>query len=75
MEYPDLDKTLTTPKPDIVVGLARQSFTELHQLLFQEWRDNDTLISEPQLVQNGLHFPIVEAKGLATSVNMMDAEN
>lgn len=35
------------------------------------------MLSESQLVQQGLHFPflIVEAKGLATSGNMMGAEN
>jgi len=75
----DLDSSnpLTTPKPDILVGLARHSFTEVHQVLLGEWQDNGRLVSEPQLVQHGLHFPflLVEAKGLATSGNMMGAEN
>jgi hypothetical protein len=77
IEDPDLGNPLTTPKPDIVVGLARHSFTEVHQVLLGEWQDNGQLLSEPQLVQHGLHFPflLVEAKGLATSGNMMGAEN
>ncbi|KAF2844081.1 hypothetical protein T440DRAFT_410872, partial [Plenodomus tracheiphilus IPT5] len=73
----DSNNPLTTPRPDILVGLAWHSFTELHQVLLGEWQDNGHLLSEPQLVQHGLHFPflLVEAKGLATSGNMMGAEN
>ncbi|KAL1643205.1 hypothetical protein SLS61_009354 [Didymella pomorum] len=77
IEDSDLSNPLTTPKPDIVVGLARRSFSEVHQVLLGEWQDKAKLLSEPQLVQHGLHFPflLVEAKGLATSGNMMGAEN
>ncbi|KAF3029143.1 hypothetical protein E8E12_000455 [Didymella heteroderae] len=77
IEDPDSSNPLTTPKPDIVVGLARRSFSEVHQVLLGEWQDKAKLLSEPQLVQHGLHFPflLVEAKGLATSGNMMGAEN
>jgi hypothetical protein len=77
IEDPDPSNLLTTPKPDIVVGLARRSFSEVHQALLGEWQDKAKLLSEPQLVQHGLHFPflLVEAKGLATSGNMMGAEN
>lgn len=77
IEDPDPGNPLTTPKPDIVVGLSRQSFSEVHQVLLGEWQDKEQLLSEPQLVQHGLHFPflLVEAKGLATSGNIMGAEN
>ncbi|KAH3938549.1 hypothetical protein HBH98_247030 [Parastagonospora nodorum] len=77
IEDHDPSNALTTPKPDILLGLARHSFTEVHQVLLGEWQDNGQLLSEPQLVQQGLHFPflLVEAKGLATSGNMMGAEN
>jgi hypothetical protein len=77
VEDHDPSNALTTPKPDILLGLARHSFTEVHQVLLGEWQDNGQLLSEPQLVQQGLHFPflLVEAKGLATSGNIMGAEN
>ncbi|KAF1937276.1 hypothetical protein EJ02DRAFT_458848 [Clathrospora elynae] len=73
----DSSNPLMTPKPDIIVGLARHSFTEVHQVLLGEWQDNGQLLSEPHLVQLGMHFPflLVEAKGLTTSGNMMGAEN
>jgi hypothetical protein len=74
IEDPDPSNLLTTPRLDIVVGLA---LSEVHQALLGEWQGKAKLLSEPQLVQHGLHFPflLVEAKGLATSGNMMGAEN
>ncbi|KAH8691076.1 hypothetical protein GQ44DRAFT_720098 [Phaeosphaeriaceae sp. PMI808] len=73
----DLNNPLTTPKPDISIGLNRSSFQELHQGLLVELQDTKQLLSEPHAVQLGLHFPflLAEAKGLATSGNMIGAEN
>lgn len=76
-EDSDPSNPLMTPKPDIVLGLARRSFTEVHQLLLGELQDDGQLLSDPQLMQLGLQFPflLVEAKGLTTGGNMMAAEN
>ncbi|KAF2123722.1 hypothetical protein P153DRAFT_435691 [Dothidotthia symphoricarpi CBS 119687] len=57
---PDPSSPLTTPKPDIFVGLARPSFNEIHQLVQQGLH---------------FPFLLVEAKGLTASGNMMGAEN
>jgi hypothetical protein len=77
IEDPDLNNLLMTPKPDILVGLAQHSFTEVHQVLLGEWQENGQLLSEPPPAQHDLRFPflLVEAKGSATSKNMMGAEN
>jgi hypothetical protein len=73
----DASNPLTTPKPDMSVGLNRSSFEELHQRLLAELQDTGRLLSEPHAVQLGLHFPflLVEAKGLTTSGNIIGAEN
>jgi hypothetical protein len=73
----DTSSSLTTPKPDISIGLNRSSFKELHQRLLADLQDTGRLLSEPHAVQLGLHFPflLVEAKGLTTSGNIIGAEN
>jgi hypothetical protein len=73
----DTSNSLTTPKPDISVGLNRYSFEELHQRLLADLQHTGRLLSEPHAMQLGLHFPflLVEAKGLTTSGNIIGAEN
>ncbi|KAJ5051201.1 hypothetical protein J3E72DRAFT_204473 [Bipolaris maydis] len=59
---------ITTPKPDMTVGLAHQAFTERHQNLLYDYHACKLILSDPHAAQIGLRFPfmIVELKANVT---------
>jgi hypothetical protein len=80
----DENLQLSTPKPDITVGLASdciQKALELPQDLLLHLQTNPSnpqpFVSDPHQVPLGLRFPflIVEAKGLNTGGNLIHAQN
>lgn len=68
---------ISTPKPDIALGLAHVSFTRLQGKILWDLQDTNSVLSEPHQSGIGLHFPflILEAKGLASGSNMIGAQN
>jgi len=65
------------PKPDIAVGLAHASFSQLQGKMLWDLQDRNRVLSEPHQSAIGLHFPflVIEAKGLAVGANMVGAQN
>ncbi|KAF1841363.1 uncharacterized protein K460DRAFT_397607 [Cucurbitaria berberidis CBS 394.84] len=73
---------LSTPKPDITVGLESEAIRNAadlsHDILLHlQTGLNNPFISDPHQVPLGLRFPflIVEAKGLNTGSNLIHAQN
>ena len=68
---------VSIPKPDIALGLAHASFSQLHGKILWDLQDRNRVFSEPHQSGIGLHFPflIIEAKGLAIGSNMVGAQN
>jgi hypothetical protein len=75
---------LSTPKPDITVGLASDCIKEALKLsqdillhLQTDPNNPQPFVSDPHQVPLGLRFPflIVEAKGLNTGGNLIHAQN
>ncbi|KAH8707561.1 hypothetical protein GQ44DRAFT_628523 [Phaeosphaeriaceae sp. PMI808] len=68
---------VSTPKPDIVVGLDHVSFSQLQGRILWDLQDSLQVLSEPHQSTINLHFPflIVEAKGLVIGSNMVGAQN
>ncbi|KAF2024855.1 hypothetical protein EK21DRAFT_93737 [Setomelanomma holmii] len=73
----DLDSTITTPKPDITVGISRDAFTREQTGLLEYWQASKLVLSDPHATQGDMRFPflIIEAKGLATDGNLIGAQN
>ncbi|KAH8726947.1 hypothetical protein GQ44DRAFT_758483 [Phaeosphaeriaceae sp. PMI808] len=73
----ELDGTITTPKPDITVGISRQAFGPTHTSLLDYWQASKAVLSDPHAIQGDMRFPflIIETKGLATSGNILGAQN
>ncbi|KAF2006573.1 hypothetical protein P154DRAFT_481360 [Amniculicola lignicola CBS 123094] len=68
---------VSIPKPDIAVGLAHASFSQLQGKMLWDLQDRNRVLSEPHQSAIGLHFPflVIEAKGLAIGSNMVRAQN
>lgn len=68
---------ISIPKPDIALGLAHASFSQLQGKILWDLQDKNRVFSEPHQSGIGLHFPflIIEAKGLAIGSNMVGAQN
>ncbi|KAL5118383.1 hypothetical protein ACEQ8H_003732 [Pleosporales sp. CAS-2024a] len=75
---------LSTPKPDITVGLASNAIQKALNLPYdvllwlQSHPDNPTpFVSDPHQVPVGLRFPVlvVESKGMNTGANLIHAQN
>ncbi|KAF2257908.1 hypothetical protein CC78DRAFT_549542 [Lojkania enalia] len=68
---------LSTPKPDITLGLAHTNFTPIQKSVLMQLQDESHVQSEPHQVQIGLRFPflVVESKGGAGGGNMIGAQN
>ncbi|KAF1363886.1 hypothetical protein EJ07DRAFT_100541, partial [Lizonia empirigonia] len=68
---------LTTPKPDIALGLAHTSFTHMQRTALMMLQDDCFVLSEPHQAQIGLRFPflVVESKGGAAGGNLIGAQN
>jgi hypothetical protein len=73
----ELEGTLTTPKPDITVGISREAFSSIHAGLLGYWQAENAVLSDPHATQGDMRFPflIIEAKGLATNGNLIGAQN
>lgn len=68
---------LSTPKPDIALGLAHTSFTPIQKNVLMLLQDNCCVLSEPHQAQIGLRFPflVIESKGGAAGGNLIGAQN
>ncbi|KAF1996763.1 hypothetical protein P154DRAFT_442534 [Amniculicola lignicola CBS 123094] len=68
---------LSTPKPDIALGLAHTSFTPMQRTVLMMLQDDCRVLSEPHQAQIGLRFPflVIESKGGAAGGNMIGAQN
>ena len=73
----ELESTLTTPKPDITIGISWDAFSLSHISLLNYWQANRAVLSDPHATQGDMRFPflIVEAKGLTTNGNLIGAQN
>ncbi|KAF2787050.1 hypothetical protein K505DRAFT_258535 [Melanomma pulvis-pyrius CBS 109.77] len=68
---------LSTPKPDIALGLAHTSFTSIQRTVLMLLQDDCRVLSEPHRAQIGLRFPflVIESKGGAAGGNLIGAQN
>lgn len=73
----NLDNTITTPKPDITVGISREAFSDDHANLLEYWQASNLVFSDPHATQGDMRCPflIIEAKGLVTHGNLIGAQN
>jgi hypothetical protein len=73
----DVDGTITTPKPDVTLGISREAFSRTHANLLECWQASKVVLSDPHTTQGDMRFPflIIEAKGLATNGNLIGAQN
>ncbi|KAF1350505.1 hypothetical protein EJ07DRAFT_139040 [Lizonia empirigonia] len=68
---------ISTPKPDITVGLEETHFSLLHQRRLVDHQKSGTILSDPHAAFMGMRFPflIVETKGLSVHGNLVSAQN
>ncbi|UPX12651.1 uncharacterized protein EKO05_0003192 [Ascochyta rabiei] len=68
---------ISTPKPDITVGLEETNFSLLHQRRLVHHQQSGTVLSDPHAAFMGMRFPflIVETKGLSVNGNLVSAQN
>lgn len=68
---------ITTPKPDITVGLADTAFILNHQRLLVDHQAAGSTISDPHAAEIGIRFPflIVESKGWSSKGTLISAQN
>lgn len=68
---------ISTPKPDITVGLAHTSFAQPHQRRLVDHQASGSILSDPHAADMGIRFPflIVEAKGLSLNGSLISAQN
>jgi hypothetical protein len=46
----DPNPGIATPKPDITVGLARESFSRTHAALLEHWQTQNIILSDPHAI-------------------------
>lgn len=68
---------ISTPKPDITVGLEETDFSLLHQRRLVNYQKSGTILSDPHAAFMGMRFPflVVETKGLSVHGNLVSAQN
>lgn len=68
---------ISTPKPDITVGLAHTTFKPWQQRSLVVLQTSQTILSDPHAADMGLRFPflVVEAKGLSLNGSLVSAQN
>lgn len=68
---------ISTPKPDITVGLAHTAFTQRHQQRLVNHQAAGSILSDPHAADMGVRFPflVVEAKGLSLNGSLISAQN
>ncbi|KAF2726497.1 hypothetical protein EJ04DRAFT_530224 [Polyplosphaeria fusca] len=71
------DGTLSTPKPDITVGISLDAFIGSHAGLLEYWQANEMVLSDPHATQGDMRFPFLlfESKGLVTNGILIGAQN
>jgi hypothetical protein len=68
---------ISTPKPDITIGLAHTAFMQSHQRRLVDHQASGSILSDPHAAEMGIRFPflIVEAKGLSLNGSLISAQN
>jgi hypothetical protein len=68
---------ISTPKPDITIGLAHAAFVPQHQRRLIDHQASGSILSDPHAADMGIRFPflIVEAKGLSLNGSLISAQN
>jgi hypothetical protein len=68
---------ISTPKPDITVGLAHAGFTSRHQRRLVDHQASTSILSDPHIADMALRFPflVTETKGLGVNGNLVAAQN
>ena len=68
---------ISTPKPDITVGLAHNEFTESHQERLVSHQVSGSILSDPHVADMGRRFPflVAEVKGLSLNESLVSAQN
>jgi hypothetical protein len=67
---------ISTPKPDITIGLAHNAFEQRHQRRLVDQQASGLILSDPHAADMGIRFPflIVEAKGLGLNGSLVSAQ-
>ncbi|KAL5114648.1 hypothetical protein ACEQ8H_007493 [Pleosporales sp. CAS-2024a] len=68
---------ISTPKPDIVVGLQDRNFEPSHRVRLAQHQSFGSILSDPHTAPMGLRFPflIAETKGLSLNGGLVAAQN
>ncbi|KAK7177442.1 hypothetical protein PSPO01_16511 [Paraphaeosphaeria sporulosa] len=68
---------ISTPKPDIVVGLEDRAFAPTHRVRLAKHQSFGSILSDPHTAAMGLRFPflIAETKGLSLNGGLVAAQN
>ncbi|KAH8724205.1 hypothetical protein GQ44DRAFT_740633 [Phaeosphaeriaceae sp. PMI808] len=68
---------ISTPKPDIVVGLEDRAFAPTHRVRLAKHQSFGSILSDPHTAAMGLRFPflITETKGLSLNGGLVAAQN
>jgi hypothetical protein len=68
---------ISTPKPDIVVGLKDRTFPPTHRVRLAKHQSFGSILSDPHTAAMGLRFPflIAETKGLSLNGGLVAAQN
>jgi hypothetical protein len=68
---------ISTPKPDIVVGLEDRAFAPTHRVRLAKHQSSGSILSDPHSAAMGLRFPflIAETKGLSLNGGLVAAQN
>ncbi|KAH8690425.1 hypothetical protein GQ44DRAFT_720241, partial [Phaeosphaeriaceae sp. PMI808] len=68
---------ISTPKPDITVGLADGGFEKQHESYLIKHQASGSILSDPHTAEMALRFPflVVEAKGLSLNGSLVSAQN
>jgi hypothetical protein len=68
---------ISTPKPDITVGLAHTGFSALHQHRLVDHQASGSILSDPHTADMGIRFPflVAETKGSSANGTLISAQN
>ncbi|KAF1828608.1 hypothetical protein BDW02DRAFT_603273 [Decorospora gaudefroyi] len=68
---------ISTPKPDIVVGLEDRAFAPKHRVWLAKQQSFGSILSDPHTAAMGLRFPflVAETKGLSLNGGLVAAQN
>lgn len=68
---------ISTPKPDITIGLAHAGFPSRFQWRLIDHQASGSILSDPHTADMGIRFPflIAETKGLSSNGSLVSAQN